>query len=94
MLQGSKRERDWVSQPHVAYEYSARDDSLYHRGPSSPNLRLYFWAELIIRPISVYIGPATSRKMTVFGALRLLFPSTSHLLAMRKPAFGFPTEGN
>jgi CspA family cold shock protein len=49
----------------------------------------YFSSPLTILRNFGYIGPATSRKLTVFGALRLLFPSISQLLAKRNPAFGF-----
>ena len=45
-------------------------------------MKVYFVVGLTILLRQVHINAATSRKLTVFGALRLLFPS--HALLARK----------
>ena len=56
---------------------SSRDNLLYHVRSIFPNQDIYFRTCLIILKSNAYVMPATSRKLTVFGALRLLFPSLS-----------------
>src|SRR5688572_12461138 len=57
-------------------------------------MKLAAFAAFAISRHRPYVAGAISRKLTVIGALRLLFPSFSPLLAFGRPIVGEPSRRN
>jgi hypothetical protein len=74
VLQSRKRERASFSICRAYGKKNKRDGFSYHSKIMTP-IAYLFWNGLTIAFGYVYKSFATSRKLTVPGALRLLFPS-------------------